>query len=484
MEYHCFHEAVDRRFLVFLFRSLLDVHANTTPSTFPRISRKLAMRPSAYSCQRFVILAATTAAIVLTPFFAQAAEPVAAKSTSWSQWRGPNRDGISPEKGLLSEWPKDGPPLVWKVKGLGRGYASVSIGDGKIFSMGRLKDAEHLIALDLKDGSQLWATPAGDADHSNCTPTFDGERVYGVGLNGHITCVDAKTGKQLWQKHFPKDFDGKMHSGWGFSESPLVDGENVIVTPGADKAILAALDKKTGKTVWTAAMPAREEVGKRGGDGAAYSSVVISEAAGVRQYIQLVGRGLIGVRASDGKVLWTYNRVANETANIPTPLVHEDYVFCSSGYGTGAALLKLERDGDGPDAGVKATEQYFLEANKMQNHHGGMILLGDYIYCGHGHDEGFPLCIEWKTGKTVWKPGRGAGKGSAAIACADGNLYFRYQSGVMALVEATPKEYRLKGTFEIAINHGPSWPHPVINEGKLYLRDEDELVCYDIQKSE
>jgi outer membrane protein assembly factor BamB len=426
---------------------------------------------------------ATIAAIAAATVHLVAAEP-ADKPGSWSQWRGPNRDGISPEKGLLTEWPKDGPPVVWKVKGLGRGYASVSIGDGKIFSMGRRKDAEHLIALDVKDGSEIWATPAGDADHSNCTPTYDGERLYGIGRNGHLTCVDAKTGELLWQKHFEKDFKGKMHSGWGFSESPLVDGDWVICTPGGQEAMLAALDKKTGATIWTAAMPDEKEVGGNGSDGAAYSSVVISEAAGVKQYVQLVGRGLIGVRASDGKVLWTYNRIANGTANIPTPIIHEDYVFCSSGYGTGAALLKLERDGSGKDAGVKAVEQYFLKADKMQNHHGGMILLGDYIYCGHGHNQGFPLCVEMLTGKTAWEPGRGAGSGSAAVAYADGHFYFRYESGVMALVEATPKEYRLKGQFKIAIKHGPSWPHPVIADGKLYLRDEDELICYDIKRAE
>jgi outer membrane protein assembly factor BamB len=256
-----------------------------------------------------------------------------------------------------------------------------------------------------------------------------------------------------------------------------VDGDRLICTPGANDGIIAALNKKTGEVIWKAGVPA--EIGSRGRDGAGYSSVVISNGAGVKQYLQLVGRGVISVRAEDGKTLWTYNRVANGTANIPTPVVKGDYVFCSSGYGTGAALLKLVPAEDG----VTAEEVYFLDAKTMQNHHGGMILLGDYIYCGHGHNNGFPLCIEMLTGEVAWSPGRGAGSGSAAVAYADGHFYFRYQDGVMALIEATPKEYVLKGTFKIGINHGPSWPHPVICEGRLYLRDQDELVCYDLRKS-
>jgi outer membrane protein assembly factor BamB len=381
----------------------------------------------------------------------------------------------------LDSWPEKGPPIAWRTKGLGRGFSSVAVVGGRIYTIGNRDGKEMLICRRDTDGSELWATPFGSGS-PNGTPTVDGDPeeggiVFCVGNKGDMLAADAKTGKELWRKNFGKDFKGKMHSGWGYSESPLVDGDTVICTPGAEDAMLVKLDKKTGEVIWKARMP--DDVGDGGGDGAAYSSVVISNCGDVKQYVQLVGRGVIGVRAKDGEVLWTYNRIANGTANIPTPVIKDDYVFCSTGYGAGAALLKLVPDGDG---GVKAEEQYFLESKKMQNHHGGMILVGDHIYCGHGHNEGFPLCIEMLTGKEAWKPGRGAGSGSAAIAYADGHIYFRYQSGVMALVEATPEAYKLKGKFDIASKIAESWPHPVIAGGKLYLRDQDVLLCYDIKK--
>jgi outer membrane protein assembly factor BamB len=267
-----------------------------------------------------------------------------------------------------------------------------------------------------------------------------------------------------------------MMSGWGYSESPLVDGDRLIVTPGSNDAIIAALDKRTGKAIWSTPMP--QQAGNSGGDGAAYSSVVISNAAGVKQYVQLVGRGVIGVDAKTGKLLWGYNRIANGTANVPTPLVSGDYVFCSTGYGTGAALIKLSRRGNA----ISAEEIYFKSGDELQNHHGGMIMVGDYVYMGHGHNNGFPVCIEWKTGNDMWRPGRGPGGGSAAIVCADGDLYFRYQDGTMALIEASPREYNLKGSFKLATRNGESWPHPVIADGRLYLRDQQNLLCYDIRR--
>lgn len=399
-----------------------------------------------------------------------------AQAKDWPQWRGPLRDGISEETGLLTEWTAE-PPLVWKAEKLGQGYASVAVANGKLFTMGRRGRTEQLIALDIRDGRELWAADVGDGGHCNCTPTVDGDLVFALGLKGDLICANADDGSVQWRVNYGRDFGGRMMSGWGYSESPLVDGDLLICTPGANDAILAALNKRTGEVVWKAAMP--PDAGNRGGDGAAYSSIVVSHGGGVKQYVQLVGRGLVSVRASDGKVLWTYNRIANGTANIPTPIVKGDFVFTSTGYGTGAALLKLSRDG----SGVTAEEVYFLDAKDMQNHHGGMILLGDHIYCGHGHNNGFPLCIEMATGEVAWRPGRGPGSGSAAIAYADGHLYFRYQDGTMALIEATPQEYRLKGTFkpQIASNR-EKWPHPVISDGRLYLRDQDSLLCYDIRR--
>jgi outer membrane protein assembly factor BamB len=266
-----------------------------------------------------------------------------------------------------------------------------------------------------------------------------------------------------------------MSTGWKYSESPLIDGEKVICTPGSQKAMLAALDRKTGKTVWTCAVP---DLGRRGRSGAAYASTVISEACGVRQYVQLVGKGLIGVRAVDGKLLWHYNRIANGTANIPTPVTRGDYVFCTTSYGTGAVLLKLVKSG----GGVEAKEVYFLGPRTFENIHGGVVLVGDYIYSAKGHKYNHePICIEFLTGKVVWKAPKALGRKSAATLYADGHLYYRYENGTMALVEATPEAYRLKSTWEPkSKGRGPTWPHPVIWDRKLFLRHADELACYDL----
>jgi len=401
----------------------------------------------------------------------------AAPNFDWPQWRGPNRDGISQETGLLDRWPESGPRELWRTRGLGKGYASVSIAAGKIYSLGKLRDGKtHIVALDLSDGNVAWTAPVGDGDAPNCTPTVDGDLVYALSHSGTLLCANAGTGKPVWQTSFPQDFGGKMMSGWGYSESPLVDGDKLVCTPGAPDAIIAALDKRTGQTIWKTPLV---NAGSQGGDGAAYSSIVIGQGGGVRQYVQLVGRGVIGVDASKGKLLWGYNRIANGTANVPTPLVKDDLVFCSTGYGTGSALLKLS----GRRGQVTASEVYFKNGKELQNHHGGMILLGDYVYMGHGHNNGHPVCVNLRTGRDAWRPGRGAGKESAAITYADGHLYFRYQDGVMALVEATPDSYELKGSFEIGIRNGQSWAHPVISNGRLYLRDQDELICYDIRKS-
>jgi outer membrane protein assembly factor BamB len=402
-----------------------------------------------------------------------------AQRGDWSRWRGPNGDGISAETGLLDSWPQDGPPLVWRVKGLGGGYASVAIQGGKIYTLGKLQGKTYLHCRAVEDGGELWKSPVGRGGDPNCTPTCDGDLVFGLTLGGDLFCCQTESGSVVWTKNYDADFGVDGTPGWGFSESPLVDGDRLVCTPGNNESLLACLDKKTGEVIWkTKVQPG--QLGNRGHDGAGYSSIVISNAGGVKQYVTLVGKALVSVDAATGKLLWTYDRVANTTASIPTPIVEGDYVFASSGYGTGSALLKINRS----RTGLAADEVYFLPGNKMQNHHGGMIHKDGFIYCGEGHNEGFPLCINSQSGRDAWRPGRGPGSGSAAIAYADGHLYFRYQDATMALIEATPKAYRLKGQFKIASHNGESWPHPVIAGGKLYLRDQDELLCYDIKKPE
>lgn len=396
----------------------------------------------------------------------------------WPQWRGPNRDGISTETGLLKEWPEGGPKLLWNSKtvnggkGVGRGYSSLAVAGGRVFTIGDRGKDDMVFALDEATGKELWATRVaqGQGDGPRSTPTVDGDRVYALSRQGELVCLDVKTGDLHWRKSFKNDFGGRMMSGWDYSESPLVDGSKLIVTPGGDDAALVALDKRTGDVLWKAKVPNL--------NGAGYASIVIAEVGGVKQYLTLFGRALVSVDARDGKFLWRYNKIANGTANIPTPIIKRDLVFTSTGYNTGAALLQMIPK----DGGVEVKELYFLKGNYLQNHHGGMILLGDYVYGGHGHNNGLPFCLELKTGKFTWGPVRGPGAESAAVVYADGNLYFRYQNGVVAMVEATTKEYRLKGTFQLPGYTGtPGWAHPVIANGKLYIRGNDVMLCYDLR---
>ncbi len=396
----------------------------------------------------------------------------AQKTADWPSWRGPNRDAISTETGLLNHWEGDGPPLLWRAKGFGSGYSSLTIAGGKIYTMGSL-DKVNVIAADAKDGRILWSTPIANADDPNCSPTVDAaaKLVFALTKKGDLVCLDSETGREVWRKKYADEFGGRMMSGWGYSESPLVDGDRLICTPGGDRGVVAALDKRTGNILWQTEM--------QGGGGAGYASPIISNGGGVKQYITLIRDGIIGVAANDGRLLWHYKRIGNGTANIPTPLIKDDYVFCSTGYGTGAALLKLKKNGNGVDA----EEVYFKGGNTLQNHHGGMVMLGDYVYMGHGHNSGQPVCVEWKTGNIKWGPVTGVGTGSAALLAADGHLNFRYQNHVMALVEATPEGYKLKGSFKLAATRGESWPHPVIWNKKLFIRTQDELLCYDIARN-
>ncbi|MCL5279927.1 MAG: PQQ-like beta-propeller repeat protein [Planctomycetes bacterium] len=399
-----------------------------------------------------------------------------ARAADWPQWNGPNRDGKSADTGLLQEWPKEGPALAWKIKGLGGGYSGPAIAAGRIFGMSFRGEEEVVWALSETDGKELWATRLGPAykqpgwpqgkEGPGCTPTVDGERLYVEGMGGAIACLQVQDGKILWQHNLKDDFGGIIPP-WSYRESPLVDGDKVIYTPGGKDATLVALDKLTGKTIWKCQVP--------DGPKAAYTSAIPVDFEGQRQYVQFTQKALVGVAASDGKLLWRYNKAANGNGIIcSTPLWHEGLVFAASAYGAGGGLLKLSKDAGG---GIKADEVYFTK--KMQNHHGGMIVLDGCLYGANGGNEGGSLvCLDFKTGNVLWD-GRDSGAPKGALALADGRLYYRLENGTMLLIEPNAKQYIERGRFQQPDRtRQPAWTHPVIANGKLYLRDQDLLLCY------
>lgn len=424
------------------------------------------------------------AAIVLV--VAASARPLsrgAAVGGNWPQWRGPQRDGVSNETGLLQAWPQGGPKLLWSAKGMGGGFSTLAIAGGRILSTGDRSDGQYIVAVSEDTGAPLWATRIGST-HDNSdglggarsTPTIDGDLAFVTTTDGGLFAIEVATGKPRWNRNLERDFGGRMMSGWRWAESPLVDGDRVVVTPGAAKAGIVALDKLTGKDIWRATIP---RIGSEGTDGAGYSSIVISNGGGVKQYVQLMGRGVVSVRASDGWFLWGHNRVANNVANVSTPIAQGNFIFASTSYGTGAVALELS---PAPEGRVNATQKYFLSGSDFQSHHGGLVLLNGYVYGGHGQNNGFPVCIELATGKMMWDRRRGPGSGSASVTAADGHLYFRYQDGTMVLLEASPTAYKETGRFTIPNVRAYSWSHPVIAAGRLYLREQDTLNVYDIKR--
>jgi outer membrane protein assembly factor BamB len=437
-----------------------------------------------------VIRGVACCAVVASSYVSVARGAGGAKEGYWPQWRGAGRDDVATDKGLLQEWPDSGPALVWTGSKLGDGYSSVVIDNGRIYTTGDRKDGEYLICLSDANGKEIWAKRIGEAwkdGGARSTPAVAAESrergagtknsrqlVYALTPNGDLVCLAAADGAAVWQKNLAKDFGGKMMSGWGFSESPLIDGQRIICTPGADDAAVVALDRKTGEEIW------RAKVEKCGGAG--YSSLVKCKAGGVEQYVTVLGKsgGAIGVRAADGKLLWRNATVAGKVANIPTPIVRGDYVFYSTGYDDGgSAVLKIVAKGDN----LAAEEVWHKDANELRNHHGGVVLVGDYLYGGHGQNQGFPFCVNFMTGENLWPKKRGPGERSAAVTYADGRLYFRYENGVMALIDADPTECKVVSTFKIPEGKTPSWAHPVVAGGRLYLRDKDRLLCFDIRKN-
>jgi outer membrane protein assembly factor BamB len=620
-----------------------------------------------------------------------------ARGDDWPQWQGPDRNAISKETGLLKQWPKEGPPLAWKITGLGGGDSAPAIAAGRIYGMANRGEDEVVWALSEKDGKELWVTRLGPAikqqtpqskEGPSCTPTVDGERLYVEGMGGDVVCLQVNDGKVLWQRSLTRDLGGRVPM-WSYRESPLVDGDKVIVTPGSEDAMLVALEKLIGKTVWQSKVPGASgggpggEPGERapgggpgasggggsgaattvtgtkdpglfmsehfgmrafstkipngkylaklyfaetyagitgagqrvfsynvmghefkdfdiwvkaggpnrayietvpvevtngefridftaqvenpaikaieimpqaeagagaaspaatvridagvsapftdssgqvwqadtgfeggmmnpgaggigggpggrqggpggpggfgggrggfGGSGAGYASAIAIDLDGQRQYVQLTARALIGVAASDGKFLWRYDKPANGMGlNCSTPLYHDGMVFAASAYGAGGGLVKLNKDANG---GVKAEEVY--ATRKMQNHHGGMILLDGCLYGANGGNEGgFLICLDFKTGNVLWDGRDDAEKRApkGSVAFADGRLYYRTEKGTVLLIEPSPKEYLERGRFEQPDRTRlPAWAHPVIANGRLYVRDQDVLFCYDVK---
>lgn len=401
----------------------------------------------------------------------------------WPAFHGPARDSLCRETGLLSQWPESGPRLLWTLQGLGRGYSTVSVAAGRLFTMGDRPgpngaEQQFVLAFDLESRKPLWSTPIG-APHSDggprCTPTVDGDLLFALGTDGDLVCLETATGALRWHRNLAADFGGKMMSVWKYSESPLIDGKQLICTPGGPDAALVALDKHTGATIWKCPSPA---LGSMGTDGAGYASPVAATFDGVPQYVQMTGRGLISVEAATGRFLWGYNRIANTVANVTAPLVRGDYVFATTAYNTGAVLLKISRKGDQ----FSAEEVYFIKPGDFQNHHGGVVLVGDHLFGGHGPNKGDPACIEFGSGKILWKE-RAPAKGSAAVLYADGHLIYRYDRGEVLLLEASPGSMNIKGRFQTPEQKGPAWAHPVIHQGKLFLRHDDALFVYDVKGS-
>ncbi len=396
-------------------------------------------------------------------------------AANWPQWRGPQRDGISSETGLLQQWPEEGPQLIWQVDGLGDGYSTPAVMRDRIYLVSSEGlENEFVQALEVANGQQLWSTRIGKVGNpdqrppypgARSTPTIDGDWLYALGSDGDLACLDRARGKVRWQKNLRTDFGGKPGE-WAYSESPLVDGDVLVVTPGGEEATLVALNKHTGDVIWKSPVP--------GGDEAAYASIIIVDAAGVRQYVQFLGKGLVGVDASTGKFLWRYDRTAQQSpANIGTPVAGDEYVYSGSHYAGGGTVRLVAKDG-----GVEAEEAYF--DRKLPTAIGGAVLVGEYLY---GTNRETMTCIDFKSGELMWTKERGIAP--ASLCYADGCLYLHGErDGDVALVEAKPDDYRERGRFSPPNipdrGSGKAWAYPVVADGRLYIHDWGTLWCYDV----
>lgn len=389
-----------------------------------------------------------------------------APAADWNQFRGPNRDNLSEETGLLNEWPEGGPEQLWTATGLGEGYSAVSVVGDLIYSMGNLDGSEFIIAVDRHSGNVAWSTRSGREYHNGAgggprgTPTVVDGRLYALGANGDLTCCDADSGDVLWSRNILQEFGGSNIT-WGISESVLVDDGSVICTPGGDRGTIVALNQITGATEWASRVPESPA--------AAYASPVIATVGSVKQYIVFTSKGVVGVQAADGKPLWGQNKSSNGTANCATPLVIGTQIFSSSDYGTGAELIQVSA------RGRQVTSNVVYHNRNMKNHHGGMVHVDGHVY---GSNSDILTCIRLRTGKPTWR--QRSMKGS--VVYADGKIVFRHENGPVVLLAASPQSYQELGRFnQPDRSNQAAWAHPVIAGGVLYLRDQDKLLAYNIR---
>jgi outer membrane protein assembly factor BamB len=387
-----------------------------------------------------------------------------AQAADWHQWRGPNRDGISAESGLLQSWPSSGPPQLWQTTGAGEAYSSFSASNGRLFTLGARGTTEYLMAFDLDTGRKLWEQPNGQrfrndrGDGPRSTPTIEGDRVYAFGGSGELAAFDAATGRRHWSVNVVR-----LHGGvvpyWGYSESPLIVGDRILLNVGGRGASIVAFDKSDGSVLW------RSE-----SDEAGYSSPMLLRTGSLSQVVFFTGRRALAVDPRDGRLLWSYPRVANRTANIATPVVRGTQVFVSSDYGTGAALLQVKAAGN--VAG--ANEVYFTR--EMRNHHASSVLVGEHLY---GFSGSILTAMRFATGDVAWRD-RSVGKGSVIVA--DNRLYLYSENGVVGLAEASPQGYREHGRFRIPQGNLPTWSHPIVSGGRLIIRDQDTVWAFDVRR--
>ena len=406
-----------------------------------------------------LLIATTLVALLMSITAAQQPAPA-----EWFQWRGPNRDGISQETGLLQEWPKFGPPLAWRASGLGNGYSSFSTSGGRLYTLGARAGIEYVIALDRASGKQVWETPNGRryqndrGDGPRSTPTVDGDRLYVLGGSGDLTCLENATGKKIWSINIVQKFGG-VNPYWGYSESPLIVGDRILVNTGGRRAGIAAVSKADGSTLW-----------QQHSDGAGYSSPMLMRTGSLNQVIFFTEDRAMAVDPRDGRLLWSYDKANNGTANIATPIVKGTFVFVSSDYGTGGALLDVRAAGNF----ATANEVYFTR--DMRNHHASSVLVGDHLY---GFSSSILTALRFDTGKTAWRD-RSVGKGSLIVA--DNRLYLYSEDSVVGLADASPEAYRERGRFTLPQQSGlPTWSHPIIADGLLVIRDQDTVYTYNVR---